>query len=397
MRTSALFGLAATALALIWLASRYDFADLSAAIEVAEPWLLVPALPLLVMSLAFRTARWRLLFTDARRPGWRNSFAALSAGYLFNNLLPSHAGQLVRSFLLGRKEGIAQSQVLGTVVLEKVFDLAVFVALALVTVAARAVPDWLRQGAVTLLILGSVALAFMVFAPRFIASVAARLTPLLARLNATAAERVRRVLESLASGLSGLRDPRVLARIAVVTVLIWASEIALLSVVVAAFSLDLTLVDRLLVLVLIATGTLIPAAPGYVGTYEAFGVLAFDFLGQPHNVGLACVMVLHAIQLAGTCTLGAIGLVRLRDSLAIRSILRLAGSQAPRVDEPRPDSAGPRRVVIGVILAWMVAITAVYLVLSGPPGFMARLERASPAFADVRAAVASLFHRDYVY
>ena len=127
MRASAFFGLVATALALVWLASRYDFSDVSASMAAAEPLLLAAAVPFLVLSLAFRTARWRLLFGDARPPGWRNSFAALAAGYLFNNLLPSHAGQLVRSFLLGRKEGMAQSRVLGTVVLEKVFDLAVFV------------------------------------------------------------------------------------------------------------------------------------------------------------------------------------------------------------------------------------------------------------------------------
>jgi hypothetical protein len=362
----------------------------------ADPLLLMTAFPFLVLSLAFRTARWRLFFADARPPGRRNAFAALSTGYLFNNLLPSHAGQLVRSFLLARKEGMAQSHVLGTVLVEKVFDLAVFVGLALVTVAARPVPDWLRQGAFTLLILGSVAVAFLIFAPGLIASAAARLAGLLAPFGAGAAERVRGVLESLASGLSGLRNPGVLARIAVITALIWASEIALLSVVVAAFSLDLALIDRLMVLVLIATGTLIPAAPGYVGTYEAFGVLAFDFLGQPHNASLACVVVLHAIQLAGTCTLGAIGLVWLRESLAIRSIVRLA-SEDREPAKPASGRAGPRRLVVGVILAWIVAITAVYLALSGPPRLIGRLERASPAFADARAALASLFHRDYLF
>ena len=396
MRASAFFGLVATALALVWLASRYDFSDVSASMAAAEPLLLAAAVPFLVLSLAFRTARWRLLFGDARPPGWRNSFAALAAGYLFNNLLPSHAGQLVRSFLLGRKEGMAQSRVLGTVVLEKVFDLAVFVGLALVTVAARPVPDWLRQGAITLLMLGSVAVAFMVFAPGFIASMAARLAPLLAPLGATMADRVRSVLESLASGLNGLRRPGVLARIALITTLIWASEIALLSVVVAAFSLDLALIDRLLVLVLIATGTLIPAAPGYVGTYEAFGVLAFDFLQQPHNVSLACVVVLHAIQLAGTCTLGLIGLVWLRESLEIRSIVRLSGAQAPAGNHA-PKGPGPRPLLVGVILAWIAVITAVYLVLSGPPQLIGRLQGASPAFTEVRAALASLFHRDYRY
>lgn len=400
MRSSALFGIAITVLALGWLASRYDFGGVGRVMESAEPTLLLAAIPFLVLSFALRAARWRLLFGDLPKPGWRNAFAAVSAGYLFNNLLPSHAGELVRTFLLARKEGIAQARVLGTVVLEKVFDLSVFVGLALVTVAARPVPDWLRQGALTLLVLGVISVAFLVFAPKIIAAAAAILVSRLDWLGGSAKARVRQMLESLAAGLGGLKAPRVLLRIALFTAFIWVSEIMLLSMVVAAFSLDLALVERLLVLVLIATGTLIPAAPGYVGTYEAFGVLAFDFLGQPHEIGLACVIALHAIQLAGASVLGVLGVVWLRDSLGIRAILQSARKQAEAPDAALPQpapKAKTRAVVVALIFAWVVGMTAVFLALSGPPGLILRMERAWPGFADVRSRLASLFHRDYTY
>jgi glycosyltransferase 2 family protein len=400
MKAGAL-GIAVTALALIWLASRYELGDLAQSIGSADlGWLLLAPL-FVAISLALRATRWRLLFAGVATPKWGNAFAALSAGYLFNNVLPSHAGLLVRSFLLGRREGIAQSRVLGTVVLEKALDLSLFVALALLIVAARPVPDWLRQGALTLLGIGLVALIFMVFAPKFIALMTGRMAPLLDFLGTSMAARLRRVLEGLADGLNGLGAPTVLMRIVGLSALIWVSEVAFLSTVAAAFGIALPLVDRLFVLVVIATGIMIPAAPGYVGTYEAFGALAFEFLGQPKGVALACVVTLHAIQLSGTSVLGAVGLVMLRDSLGIRGVLQLVRG-APRAQEavamPAPAAIPPQRpVVVAAILVWMLAMTAVYLLLNGPPGLLFRMEQAYPAFAELRGAFASLFYRDYVY
>ena len=53
-------------------------------------------------------------------------------GYLANNVLPARLGELVRSHSLGEKEGVARTTVLGTVVVERVVDTVMVVAIAAV-------------------------------------------------------------------------------------------------------------------------------------------------------------------------------------------------------------------------------------------------------------------------
>jgi uncharacterized membrane protein YbhN (UPF0104 family) len=138
------------------------------------------------------------------------------------------------------------------------------------------------------------------------------LRPLLARVPARVGGAAVRALNAFSEGLRGLRHAGELAKVLGCTALIWSVEAALVALVALAFGIVVSFGDALFVLVVIAAGTLIPAAPGFIGTFEVFGAMAFTFLGQAQETALACVLALHAIQLAGTCLLGGLGLAMLR-------------------------------------------------------------------------------------
>lgn len=307
-------GLVVSTAALAWLGYRYDLRAVGAAFQQANAQWLAASVLCLGLSFVLRALRWRMLFADPPRPSPRNAFAAMMTGYLFNNVLPARAGELVRVYLLARAEAFAKSRVLGTVVLEKALELTIFAVLALVTVAIRPVPDWLRNGAITLLAAGIGAGMTMILAPRAVALGTKLLRPVLDRVPARLASAAVRTLGAFSEGLRGLRHLGALAGILGLTALIWASEVGMLALVAAAFSIQLSAQDSLFVLIVIAAGTLIPAAPGFIGTFEMFGVLAFDFLGQPQETALACVVALHAIQITGSCLLGGLSIAFLRRS-----------------------------------------------------------------------------------
>lgn len=60
-------------------------------------WLWRPAL-----GQVARTWRWRLLFHRATRPPWRETFAALSVGYLVSTVIPLRLGDPIRAWAVGR-------------------------------------------------------------------------------------------------------------------------------------------------------------------------------------------------------------------------------------------------------------------------------------------------------
>lgn len=97
-------------------------------------------LPVVIMSLSshlVRALRWRLLIEPmGYRPSVSNTFYATLSGYFVNTFVP-RAGEIFRCTLLGRYENIPFSKLLGTIILERAFDLVCYVILIFITVAIQ--------------------------------------------------------------------------------------------------------------------------------------------------------------------------------------------------------------------------------------------------------------------
>ena len=65
-------------------------------------------------------------------------------------------------------------------------------------------------------------------------------------------------------------------------------------------------------LLVIVVGTMIPSSPGYIGTFEVFGLMAMKLLGHDGPAVLGFVVTLHAISLLGSSVLGALSLAAIR-------------------------------------------------------------------------------------
>ena len=81
---------------------------------------------------------------------------------------------------------------------------------------------------------------------------------------------------------------------------VWAIEWAAYFFVASAFSLGLTTVQLAaacaFLLVVVNLGIMLPAAPGYVGTFQLFAVSALAVWGVPREPALAVAIVAHLAQ-----------------------------------------------------------------------------------------------------
>jgi len=92
------------------------------------------ALSLLFASLSFmaRARRWVLLIDPlGYKPGYWNTYHALMVGYLSNYALP-RLGEVTRCVTLGKREKIPVDSLIGTVIIERVTDLAMLLLIMLV-------------------------------------------------------------------------------------------------------------------------------------------------------------------------------------------------------------------------------------------------------------------------
>ncbi|MHB8089340.1 MAG: lysylphosphatidylglycerol synthase transmembrane domain-containing protein [Anaerolineaceae bacterium] len=117
-----------------------------------------------VLGLVIRAKVWQVIL--GKDVTFKQSFFGVSEGYFLNNVLPFRAGELARSFFVGRSSGKGTFYVLSTIIIERAFDLAFAAAFVVMTLPYLLGMDWIKPIAMIVLIL--------VFAALFILFLVAR-------------------------------------------------------------------------------------------------------------------------------------------------------------------------------------------------------------------------------
>jgi uncharacterized membrane protein YbhN (UPF0104 family) len=197
-----------------------------------------------------------------------DAFALVAVGYMGNTVLPARGGELLRIVLLGERSSARRREILGTVLGERLLDAAtlalLFVILTLAHVAEN--PAGSRPGVIAAgtLVLGALVIVNYLRLRRrgHFEGFAARVRPV--------ARAAKPLLTSLGAALATL------------TLGVWLLEGLIVWLVGHALHVDISLLEACFVLVLTAFFSLVPAAPGYVGTFDAavvFGLKALDVTG----------------------------------------------------------------------------------------------------------------------
>jgi uncharacterized membrane protein YbhN (UPF0104 family) len=301
--------------AVVWWASRQQMPELPAA-SVALPRL-AAALGLYAVATALRGERWwRLLRGAGMRLGRGDAYAITTVGYMGNNALPARAGDILKALLSAREARAATADGFGTLVAERVLDAAALVALFAVLVTTLDLPlgddGWMLALVGAGIVVAAAAAAFL-----------GRDTGAGVRVRALAASLLaptRRLWSATGGGLL------------VLSIGLWLVEGSVYAVLGAVAGLHLSLLDGLYVMALANLVALVPAAPGYVGTFDAavlFGVRLVA--GGTHAAALAYVVVVRFVLFVPITLVGLGALV-----------LRYGGLRRLRVALSRPAAVAQR-------------------------------------------------------
>jgi glycosyltransferase 2 family protein len=255
---------------IVWWASRQHAPELP--LDLAAIAWLVAALLLYAVATLLRGERWHsLLRGSSVDRGRGESYRLTAVGYMGNNTLPARAGDVMRVMMLGAPRRI----VLGTVVAERVLDALALASIFAFVVAARG----LAFGPLPYVVAAGVVAAVTAF-------VLWRAAPRSRRLLA-GREWLRPAMVATRD-LAGRRGFVLLA----VSLVVWLFEASVYLTVGSAAGVSLGITGALYVVALTNLSALIPAAPGYVGTFDAAVLLA---LGSLHLPSLGYLLVLRFV------------------------------------------------------------------------------------------------------
>jgi glycosyltransferase 2 family protein len=298
-------------------------------------WWLVPGVGIYFFGVWARTWRWHYMLRALKVVSLRRLFPVVCIGYMGNNIYPARIGELLRAYVLRRKEGVSISASLATILVERIFDgvvmlLFVFVGLPL----APSIPDNWRNFVIifSLLFFGALGVFFVIAASphrsRALSDwVIDRLVP--ARFR----EAIRGFAGRFLEGLYFLRSGRDVAMIFVTSLVVWLAETGKYWFVMHAFDFEVSFFVLMLMNGVVNLFTTIPSAPGYIGTFDQPGIEILKAFGVPPNIAGAYTLVLHGALWLPITLLGAFYMWR--ESLSWRDL-----SRASRVLKEEPEENG---------------------------------------------------------
>jgi uncharacterized protein (TIRG00374 family) len=264
-----------------------------------------------------RAERWHRILGHAGLPARRrDSYALTTVGYMGNNVLPARAGELLRVFLMAPRARSRRRDVLATIVAERLLDvvalLLVFGVLAVGVVRRTEVP---AQG---LVFVGALATAALVAGGLVLSS----------RMGARVlGARVRGLLHTLSGPARELLSARGAALLGL-SVVIWTLEAGVYYAVGLAVDLGMGPLHSLYVVALTNLFALVPAAPGYVGTFDAAVIFGVEAAGVAGSAAVGYLLLLRFVLFVPITVVGLGALVARYGGLSVYRAARLDGLRA---------------------------------------------------------------------
>lgn len=312
----------ALGIACLWLSTRsVNWPEAVRIFRNADSRLLATGVALFGVDIILRALRWRTILAFRTPVTAGMSLQALMAGYAVNSVLPARLGEVFRAHYLGRRAHVSRSSVMASIVIERLLDLMAVV----LSLAAGLVLAGGGDGASRHVLVGGAAVA--IAAVLFLVCVAWLLSRrsgeewllvVLARLpgGATIARRLGSMLGEFTQTLQLVRTRHFFFAL-LFTVPIWALELGAMWHVCQAVGVSPGLAGMLTLMGGASLSTLMPTAPGYVGSYQIAFVI---ILGQFGVTSTSAIVASTAIQiyLIGTYTLAGLAILALTSALSAR-------------------------------------------------------------------------------
>jgi len=327
LRTLVILGLA---VGLLFLFLRNaDLEKVVTSVRSAHVGYLLASLTLTLATFLVRAERWQYFLAPLGPTRFMVVLRTTVIGFAASAVLPARAGEVIRPYLLARREGLSATATFATIIVERIFDLvAVLLLLAAFLVwfdpglEARdsAVFSAIRYGGLVMapVAVGTLVLMFVM------AGHPERLHAWLLKaervLPAKVAGVIARLARTFAEGFAVVRSPwRVLAALGWSLVL-WISIATGLWLVAVGFGIAMPFTGSWLMLAPLVVGVAVPTPGGVGGFHEAFRIGATSFFGADNDTAVGAAIVLHAISVLPVVIVGLLFIIQ--DGLKIGGLAR---------------------------------------------------------------------------
>lgn len=284
---------------------------------------------------ATRALRWEYLLKHDKKEGtsFYNRFAANVVGFTVTMIFPGRLGELVKPLFLAQKEKMKKGFVIGTIVVERIFDILTMcflLGIFLITKplyaplfpfdedAYASLYLWGKVGIVFALVLLFLTFFLYFLRERALAIIAFVLKPLPKKI----AEKILNLFREFIEGLKFFHNLGDLVVFFLLSNVVWLAIVGYYWLFFISYRISVPFFVVFPFTFLTMVGASIPT-PGMVGGYHYFSKLGMtSFLKIGPNQAVSITIVVHAIQVMVTCLLGYA--ILWKEGLSLFQIKRLS-------------------------------------------------------------------------
>jgi uncharacterized protein (TIRG00374 family) len=292
---------------------------LASAASQASPVLLILSTVLIIPSYILRALRWKLILNDVKSDlRIVHAFWTTSIGFMVNFIIPLRIGDLVRAYILGKKEHIDFGPSISSVMMENTLDLIGQVTLGILGLMiifllpiGSATPPWFLDIFKLIIALLGIIMTSIIIGVKREDALVGIMDRVLAKIFLVSQRRgsiIALTKTFIRSARILSQDPKLFIKTILLTFAYWIIQIFCIWLVFQAFGYDAPLILIFTGAILLWFTFLVPAVPGYVGTFEAFWLLIFLGLGleSPDKL-FAMGAIHHLLGLAAIIAMGCSG------------------------------------------------------------------------------------------
>lgn len=311
---NALVGIALISWGLWYIAREITFAQIAAAMSLANIPLILLALLVILSTQAAKAWRWQLLFhPQEEKLTFSAVFWAVMLGQFVNTAVSFlRLGELARVYALYQQTNISKIRALGTLVLEKTLELITLVVTLAVLIPFVIVPVFMTERGFTIGIAAAVAFFLLYLLAYQTEWVIRALRRLLRLLPPALAARLLRWAVSGLEGLAALRSKRTLAQALGTSLLIGLLSVITPWLLFLALGLPYGLVEATLIHVVTTLAGAIPVpTPAKLGVFEAAVMFMLSQFGLDNTaLAFSYAIIFHLLIVLPQVVFGAIAASR---------------------------------------------------------------------------------------
>jgi uncharacterized protein (TIRG00374 family) len=301
---------AGLSLALIaFFAGRLDWVEFRRAMtDVAWGWVMLACL-CFVASCTLRAVRW-FSISGAQQGAFGVYWSATMLGYVGNALYPGRVGEVLRVAALHHSLRIRPGNIVATAFADRLADmviLSVATLIAIGTLTKSVSGDGIVRALAVLSLLPAAAFVLLISSGHRFQGLVETFAR---RLPGAWPERIPRWYAQFVHTSRALSRPRILSIALALTLVCFVADYAALWLILQAFGWNLPPQAAVAIGVMLALGTILPAAPGYVGIYQVACVIPLRLFGVSESSAIAYSLVAQGTTLSVYALLGALAAMR---------------------------------------------------------------------------------------